>query len=64
MLPLVACSIAMCSIVAIATVQLRCNFTLAREQFTHTLEPFTPAHIEILMASVLLPASNSSKIIT
>ena len=38
----------------IYTVQLRCYFTLVREQFTLTLEPFTPARIELLMASVLL----------
>ena len=25
-------------------VQLRCNFTLTHEQFTHTLEEFTQAH--------------------
>ena len=43
--------------------QLRCNFTLEREQFTRTLEPFTRAHIELLMVSVLLPVSNSRKII-
>ena len=45
------------------TVQLRCNFTLTCEQFTHTLEQFTRAHIELLMASVLLPMRNSRKII-
>ena len=39
-----------------ATVQLRCNFTLTREQFTR-------ACIELLVASVLLPARNSRKII-
>ena len=38
------------------TVQLRCNFTLAREQFTR-------ARIELLMASVLLPVRNSRKIV-
>ena len=27
------------------TVQFRCNFTLAREQFIRTLEPFTRARI-------------------
>ena len=45
------------------TVQLRCNFTLAHEQFIHTLEPFTRARIELLVASVLLPMRNSRKII-
>ena len=45
------------------TVQLRCNFTLAREQFTRTLEQFTQARIELLLASVLLPVRNSCKII-
>ena len=37
-------------------VQLRCNFTLTREQFTCT-------HIELLMTCALLPTRNSSKII-
>ena len=46
----------------VATVQLRCNFTLACEQFTRTLEPFTRARVELLMASVLLPVRNSHKI--
>ena len=45
------------------TVQLRCNFTLVLEQFTRTLEPFTRACIELLVTSVLLPTSNSRKII-
>ena len=47
----------------LATVQLRCNFTLAREQFTRTLEQFTRARVELHVASVLLPARNSCKII-
>ena len=34
------------------TVQLRCNFMLACKQFIHTLEQFTQARIELLMASV------------
>ena len=46
-----------------ATVQLRCSFMLALEKFTRTLEPFTRARIELLVAGVLLPASNSRKII-
>ena len=45
------------------TVQLRCNFTLAHKQFTHTLEQFTRACIELLVVSVLLPTRNSCKII-
>ena len=44
-------------------VQLRCNFMLTREQFTRTLEPFTRVHIEPLVASVLLPASNSRRLL-
>ena len=44
-------------------VQLRCNLTLTCEQFTHTLKQFTQARIELLMASVLLSARNSRKII-
>ena len=39
-----------------STVQLRCNFTLTCEQFTHT-------HMELLMVCALLPARNSHKII-
>ena len=50
-------------IVPLSTVQLRSNFTLTREQFTHTLEPFTRARIELFVASVLLPTRNSRKII-
>ena len=53
-----------------STVQLRCKFTLAREQFTQTLEQFTQtleqftrARIESLVACALLPARNSRKII-
>ena len=34
------------------TVQLRFNFMLAHKQFTRTLEPFTRACIELLVASV------------
>ena len=44
-------------------VQLRCKFTLTREQFTRTLEQFTQARIESLVACALLPARNSCKII-
>ena len=43
-------------------VQLRCNFTLALERFTHTREQLTHTHIELLMMSVLLPTRNSHKI--
>ena len=45
-------------------VQLRCNFTLACEQFTHTLEQFTHTRIELLMACALLPTRNSHKTIS
>ena len=45
------------------TVQFRCNFMLAHEQFTRTLEQFTRTRIELIVASVLLPARNSRKII-
>ena len=38
-------------------------FEKYREQFTRTLEQFTRARIELLVASVLLPARNSRKII-
>ena len=45
------------------TVQLRCNFTLTREQFTSTPEQFTLARIKLLVVCALLPTRNSCKII-
>ena len=50
-------------IMQLHTVQLRCNFTLARQQFTRTLEQFTHTRIELLVACALLPVWNSHKII-
>ena len=47
----------------IATVQLRYNFTLPCEQFTHTLEQYTWTSIELLVVCGFLPARNSCKII-
>ena len=47
----------------VAMVQLRCNFTLACEQFTSTLELLTRALVELLVTSVLIPVRNSRKII-
>ena len=44
-------------------VQLRCNFTLAREQFTRTLEQLIRTHIELLVTCALLSMRNSRKII-
>ena len=44
-------------------VQLRCNFSLAHKQFTHTFEQFTCTCMELLMACALLPTRNSQKII-
>ena len=35
-------------------VQLRCNFTLAREQFTCTLKQFTQTHTELLVACAFI----------
>ena len=46
-----------------ATIQLRCNFTLACQQFTRILEQFTHTRIELLMECALLPMRNSHKII-
>ena len=42
-------------------VQFRCNFTLAHEQFTCTLEQFTHTRTELLVACALLPVRNSHR---
>ena len=47
------------SLHGIAIEHLRCNFTLACEQFTRTLEQFTHTHIELLMVYALLLTRNS-----
>ena len=46
-----------------STVQLRCNFTLAREQFTCTLKPFTRARVELLVASVYYPRATQARLL-
>ena len=47
----------------VCTVQLRCNFTLAREPFTCTFVQFTCICTELFMVCALLPTRNLCKII-